>query len=48
MRELLKIMGHLIALKVGFKSLEEQLDTTSAAGSLIFHVFAAMALSAAL
>ncbi|WP_075353381.1 recombinase family protein [Desulfovibrio sp. DV] len=43
MRELLEIMDRLKALKVGFKSLEEQLDTTSAAGSLVFHVFAALA-----
>ena len=43
MRELLEIMDRLKALKVGFKSLEEQLDTTSAAGSLVFNVFAALA-----
>lgn len=43
MRELLEIMDRLKSLKVGFKSLEEQLDTTSAAGSLVFHVFAALA-----
>ncbi len=42
MRELLEIMDHLKAHKVDFKSLEEQLDTTSAAGSLVFHVFAAL------
>lgn len=41
-RELLQIMDQLEARKVGFKSLEEQLDTTTAAGSLIFHVFAAL------
>ena len=42
MRELLEIMDRLKARKVGFRSLEEQLDTTTAAGSLIFHVFAAL------
>lgn len=42
MRELLEIMDHLKANKVDFKSLEELLDTTSAAGSLVFHVFAAL------
>lgn len=36
-------MDRLKSLKVGLKSLEEQLDTTSAAGSLVFHVFAALA-----
>lgn len=42
MRELLEIMDQLKAHMVDFKSLEEQLDTTSAAGSLVFHVFAAL------
>lgn len=42
MRELLEIMEHLKARRVDFRSLEEQLDTTTAAGSLIFHVFAAL------
>lgn len=42
MRELLEIVDRLKAHKVEFKSLEEQLDTTSAAGSLVFHVFAAL------
>lgn len=42
MRELLEIMDHLKTRKVDFRSLEEQLDTTTAAGSLVFHVFAAL------
>lgn len=41
-RELLEIVDHFKARKVDFRSLEEQLDTTTAAGSLIFHVFAAL------
>lgn len=41
-KELLEIMDHLKARKVEFRSLEEQLDTSTAAGSLIFHVFAAL------
>ena len=42
MKELLEIMDHLKARQVEFRSLEEQLDTTTAAGFLIFHVFAAL------
>lgn len=41
-RELLEIVDHFKMRKVNFRSLEEQLDTTTAAGSLIFHVFAAL------
>ncbi|HML53216.1 MAG TPA: recombinase family protein [Solidesulfovibrio magneticus] len=42
MKELLEVMDHLKACQVEFRSLEEQLDTTTAAGFLIFHVFAAL------
>ena len=35
---------HDLAVRgVGFKSLQEQLDTTSSGGKLIFHIFAALA-----
>ena len=38
----MRIVGELEARGVGFESLTEKIDTTSAAGKLIFHVFAAL------
>ena len=43
LRELLEIVAHLEARGVHFVSLEERLDTSSAAGELVFHVFGAIA-----
>ena len=43
LRELLDIVAHLEARGVHFVSLEERLDTSSAAGELVFHVFGAIA-----
>lgn len=43
MSELLRLTADLEASGVGLESLKEQIDTTSAAGRLVFHVFAAMA-----
>lgn len=43
MKDLLGIIDKFQQHKIAFNSLEEKLDTTSAAGSLIFHVFAALA-----
>lgn len=43
MSELLRLTADLEAHGVGLESLKEQIDTTSAAGRLVFHVFAAMA-----
>jgi DNA invertase Pin-like site-specific DNA recombinase len=41
--DLLKIIGDLEARKICFESLSEKIDTSSASGKLIFHVFASMA-----
>ena len=43
LRELLEIVANLEARGVHFVSLEERLDTSSAAGELVFHVFGAIA-----
>lgn len=40
---LVKAVNDLKAKGVGFQSLQEQIDTTSGVGKLIFHVFAALA-----
>jgi DNA invertase Pin-like site-specific DNA recombinase len=41
--DLIEIVGALRRRGVGFKSLHEALDTTTAGGRLVFHVFAALA-----
>ena len=41
--DLIKIINDLSARKIGFKSLTEEIDTTTAGGRLIFHVFGAVA-----
>lgn len=41
--DLIRIVNDLEARGVGFASLTEQIDTTTPAGKLIFHVFAALA-----
>ncbi len=43
MKQLIETIEQLERLEVGFKSLTEEIDTTSAGGRLIFHVFAALA-----
>jgi DNA invertase Pin-like site-specific DNA recombinase len=43
LKELLEAVEHLKAQNIGLISLEERIDTTSAAGDLIFHVFGAIA-----
>lgn len=40
---LVEIVRDLGKCTVGFRSLQEQLDTTTAGGTLIFHIFAALA-----
>jgi len=41
--DLVRIVGELESRGVGFESLTEKIDTTSATGRLVFHVFAALA-----
>jgi DNA invertase Pin-like site-specific DNA recombinase len=41
--DLVKIVAELESLGIGFVSLSEKIETDSAAGKLIFHVFAALA-----
>ena len=41
--DLVRIVGELEARGVGFESITEQIATGSAAGKLIFHVFASLA-----
>jgi DNA invertase Pin-like site-specific DNA recombinase len=43
LRELIDLVGDLEGRGVGFRSLKESLDTTTAGGRLIFHVFGALA-----
>lgn len=43
LRHLIDTVHELDARGVGFKSLQESIDTTTSAGRLIFHVFAALA-----
>ncbi len=43
MPELVKIVGDLEAAGVGFESTTERIETSTAAGRLVFHVFAALA-----
>lgn len=41
--ELIKIMDELKARDIGFRSISEAIDTTTAAGKMVFHVLAAFA-----
>lgn len=43
LKELLETVEYLKTKKIGIMSLEEKIDTSSAAGELIFHVFGAIA-----
>jgi DNA invertase Pin-like site-specific DNA recombinase len=43
LRELLDVVDMLKEKRIHFQSLEEKIDTSSAAGELIFHVFGAIA-----
>jgi DNA invertase Pin-like site-specific DNA recombinase len=41
--ELVRLVGELDSLGIGFESLTEKIDASTAAGRLVFHVFAALA-----
>ncbi|GAA2705326.1 recombinase family protein [Micromonospora olivasterospora] len=43
LEDLITIVGRLKRMNVGFQSLHEKLDTTTAGGMFVFHVFAALA-----
>lgn len=43
LKDLVEIISDLDERKIGFKSLTESIDTTSAGGKLIFHIFGALA-----
>ncbi|WP_047891556.1 recombinase family protein, partial [Micromonospora sp. RV43] len=43
LEDLITIVGRLKRHRVGFQSLHEKLDTTTAGGMFVFHVFAALA-----
>lgn len=43
LKELLETVEYLKKCKIGLMSLEEKIDTSSAAGELVFHVFGAIA-----
>lgn len=43
LKDLVEIVNGLEAKKIGFKSLTENIDTTSAGGKLVFHLFGALA-----
>jgi DNA invertase Pin-like site-specific DNA recombinase len=43
LKHLVDTVASLHARKVGFQSLQEQIDTTTSGGKLVFHVFAALA-----
>lgn len=41
--DLVKLVTTLEEQKIGFESLQEKIETTSASGKLVFHIFAALA-----
>jgi len=43
LRHLVDLVGDLRGRTIGFRSLNDPIDTTSASGRLVFHVFAALA-----
>ena len=43
LKKLILMIEELLTKKVGFKSLRESIDTTTAGGRLVFHVFGALA-----
>ena len=43
LRNLIELVGQLDETKIGFRSLQEAMDTSTSGGKLIFHVFGALA-----
>lgn len=43
LKDLVEIISKLEAMEIGFRSLTEVIDTTTAGGKLIFHIFGALA-----
>lgn len=43
LRHLIETMNELRTRRIGFRSLQENLDTSNASGKLFFHVFGALA-----
>ena len=43
LRHLIELMGELEQKEIGFRSLQEAIDTTSPSGKLTFHMFGALA-----
>src|SRR5207247_2232567 len=43
LKQLIELINDLHARGVGFKSLQENIDTTSSGGKLVFHIFGALA-----
>jgi len=43
LKHLIEIINDLQSHEIGFKSLQENVDTTSSGGKLVFHIFAALA-----
>jgi len=43
LKHLIKTIGHLQARDIGFRSIQENIDTTTSGGKLVFHVFGALA-----
>jgi len=43
LKDLIERISELHSRKIGFKSLTEQIDTTTSGGKLIFHIFGALA-----
>ena len=43
LKHLIEVVNHLHQRNISFKSLQENIDTTSSGGKLIFHIFCALA-----
>jgi len=43
LQHLIQTIKSLVEKKIGFKSLQESIDTTTSGGKLIFHIFSALA-----